>query len=69
MVSKEVLYKFRFIILILSLIAIDLFSAISGVSVFSPSNTAYVAHIGGALTGFLLMYFWKKNQFDKFRWN
>lgn len=51
------------------IIAIDLFSAISGVSVFSPSNTAYVAHIGGALTGFLLMYFWKKNQFDKYRWN
>jgi membrane associated rhomboid family serine protease len=51
------------------IIAIDLFSAVSGVSVFSPSNTAYVAHIGGALTGFLLMYFWKKNQFDKYRWN
>ena len=51
------------------IIAIDLFSAISGMSVFSPSNTAYVAHIGGALTGFLLMYFWKKNQFDKYRWS
>ena len=51
------------------IIAIDLFSAISGMSVFSPSNTAYVAHIGGALTGFLLMYFWKKNQFDKYSWN
>jgi membrane associated rhomboid family serine protease len=46
-----------------------LFSAVSGVSIFSPSNTAYIAHIGGALTGFLLMYFWKKNQFDKYRWN
>lgn len=51
------------------IIALDLFSALSGVSVFSPSNTAYIAHIGGALTGFLLMYFWKKNQFDKYRWN
>ena len=51
------------------IIAIDLFSAVSGVSIFSPSNTAYIAHIGGALTGFLLMYFWKKNQFDKYRWN
>jgi membrane associated rhomboid family serine protease len=51
------------------IIALDLFSAISGVSIFSPSNTAYIAHIGGALTGFLLMYFWKKNQFDKYRWN
>ena len=51
------------------IIALDLISAFSGVSIFSPSNTAYIAHIGGAVTGFLLMYFWKKNQFDKYRWN
>lgn len=51
------------------LIALDLFSAITGVSIFSPSNTAYIAHLGGALTGFLMMYFWKKDQFDKYRWN
>lgn len=51
------------------IIALDLFSALTGVSIFSPSNTAYVAHIGGALTGFLMMYFWRKNQFDKYRWN
>jgi len=52
-----------------AIIALDLFSAISGHSVFSPSNTAYMAHVGGALTGFLLMYFWKKNERDKYRWN
>jgi membrane associated rhomboid family serine protease len=51
------------------IILFDLFSAITGVAIFSPSNTAFVAHIGGALTGFIIMYFWKKNQFDKFRWN
>jgi membrane associated rhomboid family serine protease len=51
------------------IIALDLFSAFTGVSIFSPSNTAYIAHIGGAITGFLLMYFWNKNQFDKYRWN
>ena len=51
------------------IIGLDLISAFTGVSIFSPSNTAYIAHIGGALTGFLIMYFWKKNQFDKFRWN
>ena len=51
------------------IIALDLFSAFTGVSIFSPNNTAYIAHIGGAVTGFLLMYFWKKNQFDKYRWN
>ena len=51
------------------IIALDLFSALSGVSVFSPNNTAYVAHLGGALTGFIIMYFWKKDQFNKTRWN
>ncbi len=51
------------------IIALDLFSALTGQSIFSPSNTAYMAHVGGALTGFLLMYFWKKNERDKYRWN
>jgi len=51
------------------IIALDLFSALSGVSVFSPNNTAYVAHLGGAITGFIIMYFWKKDQFNKHRWN
>lgn len=52
-----------------AIIALDLFSGITGQSIFSPSNTAYMAHVGGALTGFLLMYFWKKNETDKYRWN
>jgi membrane associated rhomboid family serine protease len=52
-----------------AIIGLDLFSALTGNSVFSPSNTAYMAHVGGALTGFLLMYFWKKNERDKYRWN
>lgn len=51
------------------LIAVNLFSEFSGHSILSPSNTAYMAHIGGALTGFLLMFFWKKNERDKYRWN
>ena len=51
------------------IIILDLISAITGQSFFSPSNTAYIAHLGGALTGFIIMYFWKKDQFDKYRWN
>ena len=51
------------------IIALDLISATTGVSFFSPNNTAYIAHIGGAVTGFLIMYFWKKNQFNKYRWD
>jgi membrane associated rhomboid family serine protease len=51
------------------IILLDLFSATTGVSIFSPSNTAYIAHLGGAFTGFLIMYYWKKNQFNSNRWN
>ncbi len=51
------------------IIALDLISAITGQSFFSPSNTAYVAHLGGALTGFLIMWYWKKTQFNKHRWD
>ena len=52
-----------------AIIALDLFSGLTGQSFFSPSNTAYMAHVGGAFTGFLLMYFWRKNETDKYRWN
>lgn len=50
------------------IIALDLISGISGHSFFSPSNTAHFAHVGGALTGFLIMWYWKKNQFNRNRW-
>ena len=52
-----------------AIIILDLVSGITGQSFFSPSNTAYMAHVGGALTGFIIMYFWKKDQFNKHRWN
>ncbi|HZW63573.1 MAG TPA: rhomboid family intramembrane serine protease [Flavobacteriaceae bacterium] len=51
------------------IIILDLISAITGQSFFSPSNTAYVAHVGGALTGFLIMWYWKKTQFNRNRWD
>ena len=51
------------------IIILDIISAVTGQSFFSPSNTAYVAHIGGALTGFIMMWYWKKNQFNNHRWN
>ena len=50
------------------IIILDLISAVTGRSFFSPSNTAYIAHVGGALTGFFIMWYWKKNQFNKNRW-
>lgn len=38
---------------------------------FSNANTgiAHFAHIGGALIGFIMMWYWKGNQFNKNRWD
>ncbi|WP_425077192.1 rhomboid family intramembrane serine protease [Psychroserpens sp. S379A] len=51
------------------IIILDIVSAITGQSFFSPSNTAYMAHVGGALTGFIIMWYWKKTQFNQNRWD
>lgn len=50
------------------LIALDLFSGVTGYSLFGQ-GIAHFAHVGGALFGFLMMWYWKKNQFNKNRWN
>ena len=53
------------------ILAIDLFLGFKGSSIFGAGSTgiAHFAHIGGAITGFLMMWFWKKNEFNKNRWN
>jgi len=53
------------------LLAIDLFLGFKGQSIFGAGSTgiAHFAHIGGALTGFIMMWYWKKNQFNHKRWN
>ncbi|WP_445736909.1 rhomboid family intramembrane serine protease [Mariniflexile sp.] len=51
------------------IIILDLVSGVTGQSFFSPSNTAYMAHVGGALIGFFIMWYWKKNQFNNNRWD
>ncbi len=53
------------------ILAIDLFLGFKGQSIFGAGSTgiAHFAHVGGAITGFLMMWFWKKNQFNKNRWN
>lgn len=50
-----------------ALIAIDLFSGFTGYSLFG-GGVAHFAHVGGALFGFIMMWYWKKNQFDQNRW-
>ena len=48
---------------------LNVYSAVTGSSIAGPSNTAYWAHIGGAVIGFVTMWVWKKNQNNKNRWN
>ena len=53
-----------------ALLLIDLYLGVSGGSLFGGSSgIAHFAHLGGALVGFVMMWFWKKNQFDNHRWN
>ncbi len=51
------------------IILLDVISAVSGQSFFSPSNTAYMAHVGGAIIGAIMMWYWKKNSFNDRRWD
>jgi len=53
------------------IILMDLFSGVTGVSLFGGGNVAHFAHVGGAVTGLILFYLWKNkgltNNFK--RWN
>lgn len=40
-----------------------------GFSSYSVGPIAHFAHIGGALTGFLMMFYWRRNQFNQNRWD
>lgn len=51
-----------------ALIVLDLFSGVTGYSIFG-AGIAHFAHVGGALFGFLMMWYWKKNQFNNNRWD
>jgi len=53
------------------LLLIDLFLGVKGTSLFGGGGTgiAHFAHVGGAIAGFLMMLYWKKNQFNNNRWN
>jgi membrane associated rhomboid family serine protease len=35
----------------------------------SSANVAHLAHIGGAIFGFAMIWYWKKNEMDKYRIN
>ena len=52
------------------ILVMDLVLGFKGEAIFSGgSGIAHFAHLGGALTGFLMMWYWKKTQFNNNRWN
>lgn len=55
------------------IIAVDLILGLYGSSLFGDNRggggIAHFAHIGGALIGFIMMWYWKKNQFNNKRWD
>lgn len=40
-----------------------------GFTSYSLGPIAHFAHVGGAFTGFVMMYFWRRNQFNQNRWD
>ena len=48
---------------------LNVISALTGSSLAGPSNTAYWAHIGGAIIGFITLWVWKKYSFNQNRWS
>ena len=53
-------------ILVPVLILSDLFF---GFTSYSIGPIAHFAHVGGAITGLVMLWYWKKNQFNANRWN
>lgn len=53
-----------------ALLLYDFLSGLNGSSIFGfGGGIAHFAHLGGALTGFLIMWYWKKNSFKRNRWD
>ncbi|MCG2417907.1 rhomboid family intramembrane serine protease [Aequorivita sp. F47161] len=48
-----------------AIILLDLVLGITG----APTGIAHFAHLGGALFGFIMAWYWKKNSFNDHRWN
>ncbi|MFC4739638.1 rhomboid family intramembrane serine protease [Flavobacterium ponti] len=48
---------------------IILFDIVYGIILKGNTGVAHTAHLGGALCGYLMMWYWKKNQFNNNRWD
>lgn len=53
-----------------AMVLIDLYLGFTGQAILgSAGGVGYFAHIGGAIVGFIMMWYWKKNSFNDKRWN
>lgn len=43
----------------------EVFAGFTNIGILGPSNTAHWAHVGGAIIGFLTMWYWKRNEFNE----
>jgi hypothetical protein len=50
------------------LVLVDLYLGVSGQSILVEA-VSHICSRGGALFGFLIMWYWKKNQFNDNRWD
>lgn len=48
---------------------IFLFDICYGIIFNGNTGVAHTAHLGGAICGFIMMWYWKKNQFNDNRWD
>jgi len=56
--------------LIAGTLSLDFYLGFTGQSLFgSVGGVGHFAHIGGALIGYFIMWYWKKNSFNDRRWN
>jgi membrane associated rhomboid family serine protease len=53
------------------ILVVDLVLGFKGSSLFGSGGTgiAHFAHLGGAIAGFIMMWYWKKTSFNKNRWD
>lgn len=47
----------------------EVYSGITNTSILGPSNTAHWAHVGGAVIGFITMWYWKKKKLNQNHWH
>lgn len=61
--------KAKYFVPIFMLLYDGFFGILGGLFAGIGDGVAHFAHVGGALFGFLMVLYWKKNQFNSNRWN